>query len=144
MRRAQRHINPCRTAAELAAPCMHVRIMACPRYVTASCLCRSLSFVTPPYRKFLLCCRCLRMSIDCAMASATSPGLGFQHHVCMCAQWRVLAMMQRVVRVGACHLSPHHITYFCCAACACPSIAPCFPQHPRGWGLRIPYPHVRT
>ena len=52
---------------------------------------------------------------------------------CMCS-WCVLAMLRRVVCVGACHLSPHHTTYFCCAAaaCGCPSVAPWFPQHPRG------------
>ena len=38
--------------------------------------------------------------------------------------WRVLAMLRRFVCAGAHHFSPHHTTYFCCAAasCACPSM----------------------
>ena len=42
---------------------------------------------------------------------------------CMCA-WRFLDMLRQGVCVGACYLSPHHSTYFCCAAAAC-----AFPKH---------------
>ena len=49
-------VQPCRTAAAVGNT-IYVR-MACPRYAAANCLCRSLSFVTPPYHTFLLCCRC--------------------------------------------------------------------------------------
>ena len=45
-------LPPCRTAAAVGNT-IHVRV-ACPRYAAASCLCRSLSFVTPPYHTFLL------------------------------------------------------------------------------------------
>ena len=49
-------LQPCRTAAAVGDT-SYVRL-ACPRCAAASCLCRSLSsFVTPPYRMFLLCCR---------------------------------------------------------------------------------------
>ena len=57
-------LQPCRTAVAVAVGnAMYVR-MVCARYAMASCLCRSLSFVTLPYHMFLLCCRCVRMSID--------------------------------------------------------------------------------
>ena len=42
---------------------IYVRV-ACPRYAVASCLCRSLPFVTPPYHTFLLCYRRVHVSID--------------------------------------------------------------------------------
>ena len=45
-------LKPCRTAAAVGNTiCVRV---ACPRYAAASCLCRSLSFVTPPHHTFLL------------------------------------------------------------------------------------------
>ena len=52
----------CRTAAAVGDT-LYVRV-AFPRYAAASCLCQSLSFVTPPYHTFLLCCRWVRVSID--------------------------------------------------------------------------------
>ena len=79
-------LQPCRTAAAVGDT-MYVRIMACPRYAAGSCLCRSRSFVTPPYHIFLLCC-CLNMSIDRAIVSATSPGLGFPHPPSPCTYVR--------------------------------------------------------
>ena len=82
----------CTTLPHSSSSCqnhMYVRIMACPRYAAASCLRRSLPFVTPPYRIFMLCCRCLRMFIDCAMVSATSPGLGFPHPLSPCTYVRL-------------------------------------------------------
>ena len=45
-------LQPCRTAAAVGNT-IYVRV-ACPRYAAASCLCRSLSFVTPPHHTFLL------------------------------------------------------------------------------------------
>ena len=45
-------LQPCRTAAAVGNT-IYVRV-ACPRYAAASCLCRSLSFVTPPYHTFVL------------------------------------------------------------------------------------------
>ena len=48
-------LQPCRTAAAVGNT-IYVRV-ACPRYSAVSFLCRSLSFVTPPYHTFLLCCR---------------------------------------------------------------------------------------
>ena len=42
----------CSTAAAVGNT-IYVRV-ACPRYAAASCLCRSLSFVTPPHHTFLL------------------------------------------------------------------------------------------
>ena len=49
-------LQPCRTAAAVGGT-IHVRL-ACPRYASTSCLCRSLLyFFTPPYHAFLLCCR---------------------------------------------------------------------------------------
>ena len=47
-----RTLQPCRTAAAVGNT-IYVRV-ACPRYAAASCLCRSLSFVTPPLHTFLL------------------------------------------------------------------------------------------
>ena len=67
---------------------MHVLKMACPRYPKTSCLCRSPSFVTPSYHIFLLRCRCLRITIDRAIVSATSPGLGFPHPLSPCTYVR--------------------------------------------------------
>ena len=49
-------VQPYRTAA--VGYVMYVRV-ACPRYAVARRFCRSLSSVTPPYRIFLLCCRCV-------------------------------------------------------------------------------------
>ena len=45
-------LQPCRTAAGVGNT-IYVRV-ACPRYAAASCLCRSLSFVTPTHHTFLL------------------------------------------------------------------------------------------
>ena len=52
----------CRTAAAVGNS-IYVRV-ACPRYAAASCLCQSLSYVTPPDHTFLLGCRWVRVSID--------------------------------------------------------------------------------
>ena len=51
---------------------MYVR-MASPRYAASSCFCRSLSFVTPPYRIFLLCCRCVGVLRSCRPAAVQPP-----------------------------------------------------------------------
>ena len=45
-------LQPCRTAAAVSNT-IFVRV-ACPRYAAACCLCRSLSFFTPPHGTFLL------------------------------------------------------------------------------------------
>ena len=45
-------LQPCRTAAAVGNT-NYVRV-ACPCHAAASCLCRSLSFVTSPYHPFLL------------------------------------------------------------------------------------------
>ena len=45
-------LQPCPTAAAVGNT-IYV-LVACPRYAVASCLGRSLSFVTPPYHTFLL------------------------------------------------------------------------------------------
>ena len=45
-------LQPCRTTAAVGST-IYVRV-ACPRHAAASCLCRSLPFVTPPYHTFLL------------------------------------------------------------------------------------------
>ena len=57
----------------------------------------------------------------------------WQHHVCMCAQRRVLAMLRRVVYRSLSFVTlPCHIILLCCRCLrSCPSIAPWFPQHPR-------------
>ena len=55
-------LQPCRTAAAVGN-IIYVRV-ACPRCAAASCLCRSLSFVTPPCHTFLPCFRWVRVSID--------------------------------------------------------------------------------
>ena len=54
--------KPCRPAAAVRNT-MYVHV-ACPRYIATRCFCRGLSFVTLPYRTFLLRCRCVRVLID--------------------------------------------------------------------------------
>ena len=63
-------VQPCRTAA--VGYITSVRV-ASPRNAAASCFCRSLSSVTPPYRIFLLCCRCVGVLRSCRPAAVRPP-----------------------------------------------------------------------
>ena len=58
----------------------YVRV-ACPRYAAASCFCRSLSFVTPPYHTFLLYIRTSKNSTRSNnLDGPTNPSLHIHVH----------------------------------------------------------------
>ena len=63
-------LQPCRIAAAVGN-IIYVRV-ACPRYASASCLCRNLSFVTPPYHT----CFC------CAAAGCACPSMRKHRDLC--------------------------------------------------------------
>ena len=64
-------VQPCRTAA-VVGYIMYVRV-ASPRYATASYFCRRLLSVTPLYRIFRLCCRCVGVLLSCRPAAVQPP-----------------------------------------------------------------------
>ena len=64
-------LQPCRTAAAVGNA-IYVRV-ACPRYSAASCLCRNLSCVTPPYHTLLLYAEAFKKSNN--LDRPTNPSL---------------------------------------------------------------------